>query len=116
MNVKVNPEAVAFARQMVGDGNYRINSIWGDNKPSADAVAAFAKANGDAAAERWHLAFDLDAPEGSPERLLYPIGDFRNVHESAMRSVKQRAENAGQTELADTAEEVLDMFYRVNAC
>lgn len=116
MNVKVNPEAVEYARQLVGDGKYRINSIWGDNKPSADAVASFAKSNGEDAVARWHLAVDLDAPEGSPERLLYPIGDFANVHESAMRSVKQRAENTGQTELADAAEEVLDMFYRVNAC
>jgi hypothetical protein len=101
MNVKVNTEAVEFARQLVGDGNYR---------------ASFANANGTDAAERWHLALDLDAPEGSADRLLYPVGDFANVHESALRSVKQRAENAGQTELADAAENVLDMFYRVNAC
>ncbi|MDZ4768032.1 MAG: hypothetical protein SGJ24_02800 [Chloroflexota bacterium] len=116
MNIRINRDAVDYAREMVEGGSYRINSIWKNNKPTAEKIAAFAAAHGADAAARWHLAIDLDVPADSPSRLLYPIGDLTNVHDSALRAVKSRAEVDQQTELADAAEEALDVFYRMNAC
>lgn len=116
MNVQVNAAAVQFARELVETGKYRINSVWKDNKPSAAAVEAFAAAQGAETTARWHLAIDLDAPPEAPERLLYPIGDFVNIHDTALRAAKSRGEADGQPALAAAAEDILDLFYRLTAC
>ncbi len=116
MRIVVNLEAVQHARELVEGGRYRINSSWNQNKPTPNAVAAYVDAHGPDAAARWHLAFDLDAPDESPARWLYPVGDFTNVHDSALRAARSRAEIDGQPELAAAAEEVLEVFYRMNAC
>ena len=96
MRILINPEAVQHARTLIENGHYRINSSWNQNKPTESAIAAYADAHGAGAAARWHLALDLDAAEGSPARWLYPVGDLTNVHDSALRAARGRAEIDGQ--------------------
>ncbi|MBL8133831.1 MAG: hypothetical protein JNL42_18360 [Anaerolineae bacterium] len=116
MPIKVNEAAIAHARQMVSEGRYRINSVWRDNQPTADSAAAYAAKHGADEAARWYLAFNPDMPSESPDRLLYPVGDFSNVHESGLRAARERAEVEGQAEIAAAAEDILEIFYRMNAC
>ncbi|MBK8020504.1 MAG: hypothetical protein IPK19_03505 [Chloroflexi bacterium] len=116
MQVKVNPTAVEHALQLIGEGKYRINSVWRDNRPTPEALARFAATHGVDEASRWYLGENLDAPAGSPERFVYPIGDFSNVHETGIRAARERAAVDGQDDLADAAESVLELFYRMNAC
>ncbi|MCK6577370.1 MAG: hypothetical protein L6Q98_04620 [Anaerolineae bacterium] len=116
MPIKVNEAAVAHAHQMMDEGRYRINSVWRDNKPTVGSAAAYAAEYGADEAARWYLAVNPDVPPGSPDHLLYPIGDFSNVHESGLRAARERAEVDGQAEIAAAAEDILEIFYRMNAC
>ncbi|MFO7320599.1 MAG: hypothetical protein DIU68_002625 [Chloroflexota bacterium] len=116
MTLRLNREAVAFAEQMIGDGNYRINTIWREAQPSPQAVETFVRQHGLDGLRRWYLAEDPDAPEDAPERYQFPIGDFKSVHRSGLIAARDRAASQQQDSIAEAADELLFFFDRISAC
>lgn len=115
MALELNAAGAAFAEKMIEDGHYRINTMWREAQPSARAQADLLARGWDEAA-RWYLAIDPAAPEGSPSRLQYPLGDFKSVHRSGLIAARDAAQKQGDTTIADAAEELLFLFDRISAC
>lgn len=116
MSLIVNQAGLEQALKLAEDAQFRLNTIWSSNRPTDQAGAAFIDTHGLNAYGAWHLAIDPTLPETDAARYQLPYGDFRSVHYSGVRSIKQVAERDGQTDLSDAAEEILDLLDRFNAC
>ena len=115
MALELNAAGVVFAEKMIEDGNYRINTMWRESQPSERAQADLL-ARGWDEASKWYLAMDPDTPEGSPQRLRYPVGDFKNIHRSGLIAARDAARKQGDDTIGDAAEELLFLFDRISAC
>ncbi|MCS7070537.1 MAG: hypothetical protein NZM00_03470 [Anaerolinea sp.] len=109
MTLKINPPGVAHALHLVKTGHYTINTIWENNRPTEAQQQAYQAENGEDELARWYLARDDDG-------YTLPHGDFRRVHRSAVVAAKRAAEAQGLPELVAAADEILDLFDRMNAC
>ncbi len=118
MTIKLNPEAVQYSLQLIGEGKYRINSIWRDNQPTPKASANYMAAHGFNELSKWYLATNTnaDVPDGTPETLVFPVGDFANVHQTGLLAAKDRAALDGQEDIVASIDEILELFDRMNAC
>ena len=116
MSLRVNPEAVAFAEEKIGDGHYRISTLWREAQPSEQAKAQFLADHGYEEYARWFLAEDTAQPEGSPARLQLPIGDFKSVHRNGLVAARDRANKEQLDDVAEAADELLFFFDRISAC
>lgn len=114
--MKVNREAVEKAKQLIDEGKFRVSTPWRDAQPSTTAQDRYINTNGWQAFGQWYLALDSDAHETSKERYQFPFGDFNTVHRTGVIAAKQRAAQNQDTELEAAADEILDLFDRLNAC
>jgi len=116
MTVKLNREALDHAKQLLDSGDYMINTQWSKVQPSEKEESAYLDKHGEAEYAKWYLAIDTDEKEGSKDRHKFPFGDFRKVHHSGLIAAKQRAAQNDYTDIRDAADELLDIFDRMNAC
>jgi hypothetical protein len=114
MPIQVNQEAVEKAKQLIDEGKFRINTPWRDVQPSPIALNRYLSQHGENAYSQWFLAIDPDAAEA--ERYTLPFGDFNSVHRSGVMAAKQRAEQHHAPDVEAAADELLDLFDRLNAC
>lgn len=114
--MQLNPTALEHAKHLIDEGMFRINTPWREAQPSPTAEDRYLANNGADAYASWYLAINPQAPEGSKERYLFPLGDFKSVHRSGIMAAKNSAEKAHQTDVAAAADEILDLFDRLNAC
>lgn len=110
MSYKMNPHALEHALHLMKSGQWALNTVWASNRPTADQIAALQQAGGDAEVQRWHLATDENGA------YALPYGDFRRVHRSGVIAAKRAAEQSGDQEIVAAADEILDLFDRMNAC
>lgn len=108
--LKLNRAAADFLRQQAETGNWALNTQWVSNAPTAEQQEAYRAANGDDGLRLWFLATD---EQGNP---VLPAGDFRRVHRSGVVAAKRLAERAGAPDIVEAADEILDIFDRLNAC
>jgi hypothetical protein len=87
----VNPEAAAYARELINARRYVLSSDWGERQPRADAQNAFLKRHSWAEYASWHLAFTDGAKDETKARYAFVYGDFRRVHRSALIACVYRA-------------------------
>lgn len=114
--MKLNPAALEKAKALLDEGKYRINTPWREVQPSPAAEDKYVAANGWEAYGQWYLAVNPQAAEGTKEHYLFPVGDFNSVHRSGIAAAKSRAEKEQNADVAAAAEEILDIFDRMNAC
>ncbi len=110
MAIKINPVGVEYAKELLLSGKWALNTQWKTNEPSVEAVEAYRAQHGDEALSRWFLATDADTG------YRFAIGDFRKVHHSGVKAARRYGELNGVPELVDAADEVLELFDRMNAC
>jgi hypothetical protein len=111
--MQVNRAAVEHARQQVYEGRYRISSNWRESQPSAAKAQSYLQLHGPEQYRQWYLA--IDSSSGA-EQYVLPTGDFDTVHRSALMLAKDRAVQAGNTELEAAIEEILFLFDKLTAC
>jgi hypothetical protein len=108
--MRINDDAVEFAKQLVFDGDWALNTVWSSVQPTAAKAEQYRAQVGDRAFARWYLVIDDD---GS---LAFAVGDFRSVHHSAIKAARRYGELNGVPELVSAADEILELFDRANAC
>ncbi len=116
MSLKVNQQALDFAKHLIDEGDYAINTQWIKNEPSPDQADHYLDAHGAEDYAKWYLAVDSDDGKAATERYLFPYGDFKRVHRSGVIAAKQRAAQSDDAEVVRAADELLDLFDRLNAC
>ena len=112
----VNHEALAKAKQLIDEGSFRINTPWRDAQPTNTAEDRYIEKHGWDEFGQWYLGVDPDAAADTKARYKFPFGDFNAVHRTGLVVVKQRAAQNHEPDVEAAADELLDLFDRLNAC
>lgn len=116
MSLKVNQQALDYAKHLIDEGEYAINTVWSTNEPSPDQENRYLDAHGWGDYANWYLAVDSDDSTDTKEHYKFPYGDFKRVHRSGVIAAKRRAAQNDDAEVVRAADELLDLFDRLNAC
>jgi hypothetical protein len=108
MAIRVNPEAVEHAGNLIQGRQYETDSDWSEAQASAEEENRFIDENGWEAFAKWFLAYDTEANEGTKSRYRFPFGDFRKRHRSALIAAKQRAGSEDYNEVQSAADKLLE--------
>lgn len=116
MTVKLNPQALEHAKQLLDDDLYMINTSWNSSAPTAEQERRYLESNTWDDYGKWYLGIDSDQSADSPKRYQLPYGNFQKLHRSGVIAARQRAAQEHQQEIVDGADELLDLLDRLNAC
>lgn len=103
----VNPDAVAFARELIDRRRYVIRSDWGSVQPDAKKRNAFLKSHSWDEYARWHLGLTDGANDETKARYAFVYGDFRRVHRMGIIACLYRAAEWRHKEIELAAHELL---------
>lgn len=87
----VNPEGVAWARQLIDRGQYVLSSDWGQVQPRATEQNAFLESHSWEEYARWHLGLTDGAKDETMARYAFVYGDFRRLHRMGIIACQYRA-------------------------
>jgi hypothetical protein len=87
----VNPDAVAWARQLIDKRQYVLSSDWGQVQPRASDENAYLKSHSWAEYARWHLGLTDGASDETKARYAFVYGDLRRVHRMGIIACQYRA-------------------------
>lgn len=109
-----NDIAIRHARRLIEGGQAVVSSDWSAVRPTPEAQDAFLETGSWEEYSAWHLGVDDDAQYDSKERYGFPVGDFRQVHQSALVHAMITAERDGHDEVKAAAEDLLSRLQRVS--
>lgn len=109
MTLKANLAGLEHAKQLIDDGLWALNTQWSANQPSPESEARYLSQHGEGDYARWFLVKDESGYK-------FPIGDFRKVHRSGVVAARRYAEQNQLEDVVSAADEILDLFDRMNAC
>ena len=87
----VNPEAVAYVRELIASRQYVLDSEWGDVQPGAAEENAYLERHPWEDFARWHLGLTRGAADETKARYAFVCGDLRRVHRSGLIACRFRA-------------------------
>lgn len=103
----VNPQAVAWARQLIDRRRYVLRSDWGKVQPGASERNAFLKSHTWEEYAQWHLGLTDGARDQTKARYAFVYGDFRRVHRMGIIACYYRAAEWRHKEIELAAHELL---------
>jgi hypothetical protein len=103
----VNPEAVAFARQLIDKGQYVLSSDWGQVQPSASQQNEYLEKHSWDDYSRWHLGLTDGANDETKARYAFVFGDFRRLHRMGLIACQYRAAEWRHKEIELAAHDLL---------
>ena len=103
----VNPQAVAWARQLIDRRQYVLRSDWGKVQPGASERNAFLKSHTWEEYAQWHLGLTGGARDQTKARYAFVYGDFRRVHRMGIIACYYRAAEWRHKEIELAAHELL---------
>jgi len=112
-DVDENDIGIRRARRLIEAGRFVLTSDWDAARPSPEDRDAFLEANSWDEYSSWHLGVDDDAQYDTKERYRFPIGDFREVHRSALVHALIHAEREGHGAVKAAAEDLLGRLAQV---
>jgi len=113
MRVTLNKKAYEFAKEMIHQGKFSDKHGRADAKhakPNDDQETEFLKSHSWEEFGRWYLGAHYDRPENKRERYEFPIGDFQLIHRSDLLAVKKKAHEHNYDDIADGAQELVDLI------
>jgi hypothetical protein len=103
----VNPDAVAWARQLIDRRQYVLDSDWGEVQPAAAARNAYLESHSWDEYARWHLGLTDGAADHTKARYAFIYGDFRRVHRMGIIACQYRAAQWRHKEIELAAHDLL---------
>ena len=103
----VNKRALAKARELIDNRQYRVRSRWADVQPRAAEQNAFLKAHGWEEYASWHLALTDGASDETKARYAFVFGDFRRLHRMGLIACYYRAAEWEHAEVMVAAHNLL---------
>jgi len=88
---KVNRPAVSHARRLIDDGEYVLDSDWGEVQPKAADENEFLEDHSWREYSEWHLGLTEGANDETKARHAFVLGDFRRIHRSGIIACHYRA-------------------------
>lgn len=108
--MKRNTTAFKKAKELIRKHQYVKDSDWSEAQPDTDRENEIIDNQGWDAFAEWHLGIHESENEETKGRYGFPYGDFRRVHYSALNAIKQRAAQNDYSDIADAADELLDLY------
>jgi hypothetical protein len=111
-SVRLNPIALAYAKQLITGGRVVIDrkGAWNKDRPSTELDNEFIRAHGFKEYAKWHLGIDDRYRENTKRRYKFPYGDFKNVHRCGVLAVQTRAREYRYSEIENAAAELRAMI------
>ena len=103
----VNPDAVAWARQLIDKRQYVLSSAWGQVQPRASDENAYLESHSWAEYARWHLGLTDGASDETKARYAFVYGDLRRVHRMGIIACQYRAAEWRHKEIELAAHDLL---------
>jgi len=103
----VNPDAVAWAHQLIDRRQYVLDSDWGEVQPAAAARNAYLESHSWDEYARWHLGLTDGAADHTKARYAFIYGDFRRVHRMGIIACYYRAAQWRHKEIELAAHDLL---------
>jgi hypothetical protein len=110
----VNPDAVAFAEQLIDRRQYVLRSEWGQVQPKAEAENAYLESHSWAEYSRWHLGLTEGATDETKARYAFVFGDFRRIHRMGIIACMYRAAEWRHKEIELAAHDLLQRLDAVS--
>ena len=111
----VNPDAVAYAQQLIDSHQYVLNSDWGKVQPGASERNAFLESHSWEEYARWHLGLTDGARDQTKARYAFIYGDFRRVHRMGIIACQYRAAEWRHKAIELAAHDLLQRLDRVSS-
>lgn len=109
---RVNRRAVTFARRLIDEGRYVVDSDWGEVQPKAADENAFLERHSWAEYSQWHLGLTDGASDETKARFAFVMGDFERVHRSGIIACHYRAAEWRHKEIELAAHRLLQYLDR----
>lgn len=109
---RVNRRAVTFARRLIDEGRYVVDSDWGEVQPKAADENAFLERHSWAEYSQWHLGLTDGASDETKARFAFVLGDFERVHRSGIIACHYRAAEWRHKEIELAAHRLLQYLDR----
>jgi hypothetical protein len=110
MAIKLNHAGLDHAQYLIKNGleveHHPCN--WKEHAPTQDEVAKFLETHYTSEYGLWFLAEDTDIPSNNKDRYLYPVGDLKILHLTAITDSEKQANRAGHTEIANAARQLVN--------
>lgn len=113
MRVKLNKKAYEFAKQLIHENKWDDKRGRADQKhaqPTTEQETEFLKNHSWDEFGRWYLGAHYDRPENSRSRYDFPFGDFQKIHRSDLLAIKKRAHEDNYDDIAQAAQELVDLI------
>ncbi len=111
MAAQLNKEALAYAKELIRQGNYNsADESWKEKQPSTAEENAFIDQMDIQAYGKWHLGIDPGEAAENKGRYKFPFGDFEKVHRDGLIAVKQRAGQNNYQDIEKAADELLHLL------
>jgi hypothetical protein len=107
MSIKLNPDAVAYAKQLIQDGKFKNDSgQWHEHNPDTAEENNYLEKHEIGEYAKWHLGLDTSKGEETKGRYKFPFGDFKTVHRDGLLAAKERAAQQGYADIEKAADEL----------
>jgi hypothetical protein len=103
----VNPDAVAWAQQLIDRRQYVLDSDWGQVQPGAAERNAFLESHSWDEYARWHLGLTDGVADHTKARYAFIYGDFRRLHRMGIIACYYRAAQWRHKQIELAAHELL---------
>lgn len=112
MSKKLNKRAYDLAKQMIEHGfelEHDENN-WKEAQPSVQETTEYLDAHDLDEYGAWFLGIDSEADQNSQSKFVYPFGDFKVVHKSALLDSEKKARENKDNEIAEAAKRLLQLI------
>ena len=111
----VNDAAVDHCRELIDNGQYVLDSDWGEAQPDAEAQNAFLEKHSWDESAAWHLGLTDGANDETKARYAFVYGDLRRVHRTGLIACVYRAAEWRHKDVELAAHDLLQYLDRKTA-
>jgi replication fork clamp-binding protein CrfC len=118
MRITLNKKAFEFAKQMIHEHKFSDKHGRADQKHALPTTAQeddFLKNHSWEEFGRWYLGAHVDRPENKRERYDFAMGDFSVLHRSDLLHIKKKAHEYNYDDIADAAQQLVDLIDKMTA-
>ena len=112
MAIILNQAAYTHANTIIQNGlevEHDTNN-WDAVKPTEDEVIRYLNNHTLAEYGNWFLAINTDADQKDKLKYLYPFGDLKVLHKSALITIEKEAESQHHHDIKKAAKRLLDLI------
>jgi hypothetical protein len=110
MALKLNYRARTHAEKLIEAGECEHHSNWNEVKPTQNDTVRFLNTHTLEEYGEWFLAINTNADKESKEYYTMPLGDFSEVHKSALLEAHKIAREEKAQDIEEVIKKLIEMI------